>query len=203
MLQLVRLGLVNLGKPYKFFIVLNQYLKNCSFLGDGCIRSGIAMHEFLHAIGFVHEQSRPDRDQHVKINFNHIETTQRHNFEKSKAGSITTHGTPYDLNSILHYGPKSFSKNGKDTITAIKGDASNLGQRNGFSPIDRVEVGKHYGCNKNGNIDPNKNPKIDDPNKNPKIDDPNKNPKIDPSKTVKIDQSKEAKDHQDCFCSYK
>jgi hypothetical protein len=37
-------------------------------------------HELAHALGFDHEQNRPDRDSYVKINFENIIDGQQRNF---------------------------------------------------------------------------------------------------------------------------
>lgn len=41
-------------------------------LGQNCLVKGIVLHELMHALGFIHEQNRSDRDEFVKINFDNI-----------------------------------------------------------------------------------------------------------------------------------
>ena len=42
-------------------------------IGPGCGYKGIVQHEIFHALGRIHEHSRPDRNLYVHINEENIE----------------------------------------------------------------------------------------------------------------------------------
>ena len=48
-----------------------RYGRSSMLLSPVCGRTGI-MHEFMHALGIWHEQSRDDRDQYVTVMANNI-----------------------------------------------------------------------------------------------------------------------------------
>jgi len=112
-------------------------------LGRGCVYKGTIQHELLHALGFWHEQSRTDRDKYVDIFWNNIASNMRFNFNIEK-GSRTL-GTPYDYDSVMHYGPYSFSTNRQATILP-KDRSKKIGNRNGMSANDIRKLRILYKC---------------------------------------------------------
>lgn len=114
-----------------------------SLKSNGCMSKGTVVHEILHAMGFHHEQTRPDRDSYITVHFNNIKSTMKFNFQKTH---IDTRGVPYDIQSVMQYGSKAFSTNGKRTITAKGKDDDLLGQREGMTMYDRQIVNQVYGC---------------------------------------------------------
>ncbi len=51
---------------------MNGGEQELSLSKSGCTSTGTAVHEFCHALGFWHEQNRPDRDNFVTIKFGNI-----------------------------------------------------------------------------------------------------------------------------------
>ncbi len=111
-----------------------------------CIHKGIAAHELIHALGFWHEQARPNRDDFVTVNFNNVIPGMEHNFNKVFSDS-TTLGTPYDYYSLMHYESTAFSKNGQATIVArVNGfDLSNASYKT-ISQTDIEQLKIYYNC---------------------------------------------------------
>lgn len=109
---------------------------------DGVPPMGTVVHELLHALGFWHEQSRPDRDEWVEVRWENILEGYAHNFYKYGYNARTQ--TPYDYTSVMHYSAYAFSKNGQPTLVPKKADLSAIGQRDGLSPRDVEAIQRLY-----------------------------------------------------------
>uniref|UniRef100_T1JD61 Metalloendopeptidase n=1 Tax=Strigamia maritima TaxID=126957 RepID=T1JD61_STRMM len=96
-------------------------------LDRGCGYLGTIIHEMMHAVGFWHEQNRPDRDDYVTINYNNILPGQEHNFIKFKIKSVNLLNAEYDYKSVMHYGEYSFSKDGKKPTIIAKQKGQRIG----------------------------------------------------------------------------
>jgi hypothetical protein len=60
----------------------------------------VVVHELMHAIGQMHEQSRSDRDNYIQLFYANISQGQQKNFDNDLR---TFDRTPYDVESLMQY----------------------------------------------------------------------------------------------------
>ncbi|CAL8243251.1 unnamed protein product [Lota lota] len=118
--------------------------QNVSLSRRGCVFTHIVQHELLHALGFDHEQTRSDRDQNVRILLENVMQGQESNFRRIRTNNL---GTPYDYNSVMHYGRFAFSSNGQPTILPIPDENAVIGRASQMSTLDIRRVNLLYRCN--------------------------------------------------------
>jgi Astacin (Peptidase family M12A). len=112
------------------------------FIGISCLEEGQIQHELLHALGFFHEHSRPDRDNFVKVREQYIQEGKEINFQIGSL--IDSLGTAYDYGSVMHYGEYQFTNNpNRKTINAF---GNEVGQRERISWMDNVQMRLLYQC---------------------------------------------------------
>uniref|UniRef100_A0A8C2FV93 Metalloendopeptidase n=1 Tax=Cyprinus carpio TaxID=7962 RepID=A0A8C2FV93_CYPCA len=97
-------------------------------VGKNCDKFGIVVHELGHVIGFWHEHTRPDRDEHVDIFRENIQPGQEYNFIKMEPDDVDSLGEVYDFDSIMHYARNTFS-----SLQDSTGNFSSPGFPNGYA----------------------------------------------------------------------
>jgi len=110
-------------------------------IADWCTSPGTrwfsTVHEIVHALGFIHEQCRPDRDSFVNVNSSHPEG-QNVNYQKLNV-KLSQIDTKYDYESIMHYPATAGLLAPKDPKVAI-------GQRDHLSKCDIAKINRYYKC---------------------------------------------------------
>ena len=64
-------------------------------LVNGCLVERVIIHEFVHALGFFHEQSRPDRDTYIQVFLDRV--------QKGKLASLSLQLLRFKLILIFFY----------------------------------------------------------------------------------------------------
>ena len=79
------------------------------YLSEKCGVNEIS-HELMHALGFVHEQSRTDRDQFVEILWDNIDEKFQSQFAMVPEPLMESYfNSPFDPHSIMMYEPHMFA----------------------------------------------------------------------------------------------
>jgi len=117
-------------------------------LGDGCYYEGTVVHELMHSVGFYHEQNRSDRDSFITIYWDNIDEAYKDQFNKLDP-SDNKILTPFDYNSIMLYGPHSYSKDGKAITMEPKYSGFTMLEvfdKPGLTQMDAKAINLLYNC---------------------------------------------------------
>lgn len=114
---------------------------------SGWATRGSVIHEFCHALGLFHEQTRQDRDNYVKVNFDLMTSdSQKYQYRKyTESGYTGFDYKTFDFNSIMLY-PSIQASNGAYLMTKLDGSPFS-GQRDSLSINDKgilTELYKPY-----------------------------------------------------------
>ncbi|XP_056137299.1 hatching enzyme 1.2-like [Lampris incognitus] len=125
------------------FVGRRGYAQTVSLSRSGCIYHNTVQHELLHALGFNHEQTRSDRDNHIRVLLQNVQSGMEHNFDKI---NTLNQGTPYDYNSVMQYHRYAFSKNNKPTMVPIPNQNVEIGKATQMSKNDIIRLNRLYKC---------------------------------------------------------
>lgn len=116
------------------------------WLDQNCVYDTGVVHEFLHAAGFHHEHSRPDRDQYITVIMENVRPDYQ--FAVKVENNMKTF-RGFDFDSCMLYGPTSFAKAaGLKTMVPKNPNQKYVEpwERPPLSAGDIYEINTLYGC---------------------------------------------------------
>ncbi|XP_057309680.1 high choriolytic enzyme 1-like [Hydractinia symbiolongicarpus] len=107
---------------------------------SACMVTAMIQHELLHAAGFYHEMMREDRDEYVRINWEHaIFSTPKFNYAVFKDTILNE----YDYQSVMHYYITNGMDNHYSMLPVQKKEP--LGSHRA-SALDKIGLNMVYHC---------------------------------------------------------
>jgi Astacin (Peptidase family M12A)/Abnormal spindle-like microcephaly-assoc'd, ASPM-SPD-2-Hydin len=101
------------------------------------------LHEMGHTVGVWHEQSRPDRNTYINVNYGAVIKASRSFFDQFLDNDQEL--TLYDYASVMQYPAYSFSRNGEPCIESIPAGIP-LSNSTGYSAADIDGIDRLYGA---------------------------------------------------------
>lgn len=101
------------------------------------------MHELMHALGFIHEQNRIDRDLYIDILWENIIPEEKDDFAVEQNAAIDYTKYTYDPNSVMQYADDTSSKNGEKTMILKSGEKIGQGGHT-LSKEDIFKINSEY-----------------------------------------------------------
>ncbi|KRX80343.1 Signal peptidase complex catalytic subunit SEC11C [Trichinella sp. T6] len=125
-------------------------IQNISIAWPRCSSEGIVSHQIGHALGLLHEHSRPDRDEHIIVNYEQTVSEHRDVISRLSSRVFEHFRSIYDPGSVMHMPPtvKTLMTNA-DELTILAMDPnyqSTFGQRISPSFLDYKLINMMY-CN--------------------------------------------------------
>ena len=113
-------------------------------LADGC-QSQEVLHEIMHALGFIHQQSRQDRDQFIDVLWPNIEQKYWSQYSIVPESFMEgERGFAFDYNSIMLYQPSAFATRSDVLTMKTKGADSISPSQDGFSEGDIRRINRLF-----------------------------------------------------------
>ncbi|KAK7474469.1 hypothetical protein BaRGS_00034291, partial [Batillaria attramentaria] len=109
-----------------------------------CLEKSTVIHEIGHAIGWIHEHARPDRDDYVRVNYDKIPEMYHSQFDTFDEELINDYGVQYDYRSIMHFGGDEPVPGSMETLDPMYQDI--IGKAEGLSYRDTKLANLMYDC---------------------------------------------------------
>ncbi|XP_057373227.1 zinc metalloproteinase nas-4-like [Daphnia carinata] len=112
-------------------------------LDGACVNRATVTHELMHALGFDHEQERPDQKNFIVVKYDNIKKENQQWFTPKPKDAINSIGR-YDINSVMHYNAYAFAIDSSKPTMVSKTGKTTMGNRNGLTATDVEKLKKLY-----------------------------------------------------------